>query len=169
MKKREFLTLVKVVREELKRSIDEAIQNYLEAARELDKEYYNTVREHVISLLKDPEMARKVMETAIEQGNVQPVIDNQWERGWVMDKKVTGVTVSPFIDLPDIPEYPKEKKKALFNQVQSLLKLKREYRNMLDAWKLNAIENRTYNMEPIPLVLYELLRPELRKLLVPGE
>lgn len=154
MKKREFLSLVKSLYEDMRRNI---------------RDKADEVRSEGASLYTEISLrAEEVAKKKVKEGSVDFKNGHVWVSMTYDGPKEIKITL-PFSIKDEKLEELIAKLKECQTEVERLTTLASKFRTLFTAWKLRAIENKTYNKEPFPKELIEFVSDEFKDLLVVKE
>ena len=158
MKKREFVTLVKNLREDVVGNMENRRKELSDRIWELKKDYEEEVSKALLEmirngkLLKDigPDKVHVIMTKVRADGNTMIVPHEFWIGNFQIPEGMF-----------PMPDDLKEAQMEYDRLTKSYFKAKR----LIDAWKLKAIEHKTYNQEPFPEELCPYVSEEFRELI----
>jgi len=158
MNKREFLTLVKNLKEDVASNIEERRKELNEKIWALRENYNKEVKEALLDAIRKGELLRDIDPDKIQ------IITGRF-------KTEHGTIVAPSefwlgnFKIPEnVPEMPEELKRATV-EYNKIMTLKFRVKRIIDAWKLRAIEHKTHNKEPFPEELCPYVSKEFRELI----
>ena len=162
MKKREFATLVKNLKEDVVHNIEARRKELNEKVWNLRKAYEEEVRKALLEKIKSGELLKEINIKAVHVITARLRTDE-------------GTTVVPtefwlgYFKMPDdIPPMSKAMSKELTKarkEYYTLTELRFKAKRLIDAWKLRGIEHKTYNKEPFPEELCPYVSEEFRELI----
>jgi len=158
MKKREFATLVKNLKEDVVHNIEVRRNELNEKVWNLRNAYEEEVRKALLERIKSGELLKNIDIEAVH------IITARFRTDEGTTIVPTEFWLGNFKIRDDIPPIPEELKKAQI-EYDRLSELRFRAKRLLDAWKLKGIEHKTYNREPFPEELCPYVSEEFRELI----